>query len=247
MTTALLAVLLCLPAIALGDRDRGERYDDYGENCYEHKGKLKCKGGKGRGQGDYRAESGHAAGGPPPWAPAHGWRRKHQGGGHYAGHDDDYRIHEQDGIRAVVHGKSATVDVGVKSGTCNRKAVGTVLGGLIGGVIGNKTGSGENREVRTVLGAVIGGLIGNRVGRSMDQSDQHCAGQVLEQAPDRHTVRWADEAQQGEYRLTPERTYQADGRYCRDYISEYHGKEGIRRENASACRTEDGAWQKVVM
>ncbi|CAO4145922.1 hypothetical protein [Methylorubrum aminovorans] len=22
-------------------------------------------------------------GGPPPWAPAHGWRRKHEYGGHY--------------------------------------------------------------------------------------------------------------------------------------------------------------------
>ncbi|MBB2963705.1 hypothetical protein [Methylobacterium sp. R2-1] len=30
-----------------------------------------------------RGGRGFHHGGPPPWAPAHGWRRKHEFGGHY--------------------------------------------------------------------------------------------------------------------------------------------------------------------
>jgi surface antigen len=94
---------------------------------------------------------------------------------------------------------------------------------------------------------VVGGLVGHNIGRSMDEADQHCTGQTLEQAPDHHTVHWADGAHKGEYRVTPERTYQADGRYCRDYITEYQGPNGTEREKATACRNHDGAWQKMVM
>jgi hypothetical protein len=40
-------------------------------------GKGGWKGGKhGRAYGHHRGR--HYRGGPPPWAPAHGWRRKHR-------------------------------------------------------------------------------------------------------------------------------------------------------------------------
>lgn len=240
ITALLLTSLIAMPMVAGADPGRDEARGSYGDECYEHKGKMKCRGGKGNSR--------KHAGGPPPWAPAHGWRRKHEGDDErYAMNDDEYIVDEQSGVRAVVHGGSATVDVGIGSGSCNRKTVGTILGGLIGGAIGNRAGDSRNREITTVLGAVIGGVVGHKIGRSMDQADQHCTGQVLEQAPDNHTVRWADEAGKGEYRVTPERTYQSDGRYCRDYITEYQGQNGIERETSSACRTQDGAWRKMVM
>jgi len=122
------------------------------------------------------------------------------------------------------------------------------VGGVVGGVIGNRVGEKENREVATILGVVIGGMVGNRIGRTMDKSDQHCTGQALEQAQDRQTVRWADKAQSGEYRVTPQRTYEADGRYCRDYTTEYQRQDNtIQRDQASACRNEEGAWKRVKM
>jgi surface antigen len=240
ITVLFLTSLFAMPMMAGADRGRDEASASYGDECYEHKGKIKCRSGKGNVR--------QHAGGPPPWAPAHGWRRKQEGGehGNYAGYDD-YYIDEQSGVRTVIHGGSATVDVGISNGSCNRKAVGTVLGGLIGGAIGNRAGDSRNREITTVLGAVIGGLVGHNIGRSMDQADQHCTGQILEQAPDHHTVRWADEAHKGEYRVTPEHTWLDDGRYCRDYLTEYRGENGIEREKGSACRTQDGAWQKIVM
>ncbi len=242
ITALLLTSLLAMPLVADADPGRNEARGSYGEDCYEHKGKVKCRGGKG-----YSRSHG---GGPPPWAPAHGWRRNHEGNDHggYVRQDDDYYVDEHTGVRAVVHeGGSATVDVGISSGSCNRKTVGTVVGGLIGGAIGNRAGDSRNREITTVLGVVIGGLVGHNIGRSMDEADQQCTGQVLEQAPDNQTVRWTDDNQQGEYRVTPERTYESDGRYCRDYITEYQGQNGIEREKSTACRTQDGAWKKMVM
>lgn len=42
----------------------------------------------------------------------------------------------------------------------------TLLGGLVGAVIGNQFGHGSDRKVATVAGAVLGGAVGNQVGRS---------------------------------------------------------------------------------
>lgn len=236
--TAFFFATLMLPGMASADHGRDEARGRYGEACYEHKGKIKCHGHKGKSRH-------HNA--PPPWAPAHGWRRKHDAEyGQYA-RNDGYYIESSRDTRVVVHEGVASVDVGIDRGTCNRETVGTVIGGVVGGVIGNNAGDRHNREITTILGAVIGGLVGHEIGRSMDEADQSCTGQVLEQAPDSHTVHWVDEANRGEYRVTPERTYEADGRYCRDYITEYQSESGIEREKSTACRNQDGAWQKMVM
>lgn len=250
---ALSALMIAPLSSVNADPGRNEAQGGYGDNCYEHKGKMKCRGGKGqgnqaRGGRHAAAGGGQEAGGPPPWAPAHGWRRKHGGGDeHYARADSDYRVVEEKDVRAVVTNGTATVDVGIDHGTCNREAIGTVVGGVIGGVIGNQVGKEGNREAATILGVVVGGVVGNRIGDKMDKADQHCTGQVLEQAPDRKTVHWVDDGGKGEYNITPLRTYKSDGRNCRDYIAEFKGPNGIEREKSSACRTEDGAWKKVVM
>lgn len=250
-----LSALICVPMSVNADPDRDEARGGYGNNCYEHKGKMKCRGGNGNGQGNksrggsYASDDGgQAAGGPPPWAPAHGWRRKQGGGGdRYAQAETDYHVVEEKDVRAVVTNGKATVDVGIDHGTCNREAIGTVLGGVIGGVIGNQVGKDGNREAATILGVVVGGVVGNRIGDKMDKADQHCTGQVLEQAPDRKTVHWVDDGGKGEYKITPLRTYQSDGQNCRDYIAEFQGPNGTEREKSSACRTEDGVWKKVMM
>ena len=42
---------------------------------------------------------------------------------------------------------------------------GTVVGALLGGIIGHQIGGGTGRDIATIGGAVAGGAIGNRVGR----------------------------------------------------------------------------------
>jgi hypothetical protein len=75
---------------------------------------------------------------PPPWAPAHGWRKKHDP--YYAGYS----------------GRQYEADYGVSRGNCNRDEIGAVLGGVAGGVIGSEVGKGDNRPVAIVLGTVVG-------------------------------------------------------------------------------------------
>ena len=55
---------------------------------------------------------------PPPHAPAHGWRKKHDP--YYVGYT----------------GRHWNDDYGVRSGRCDRDRVGTALGAVVGGAIG---------------------------------------------------------------------------------------------------------------
>lgn len=58
------------------------------------------------------------------------------------------------------------------------RAAGTVLGAIVGGVLGNTVGKGDGRKAATVAGAVIGGAVGNNVGRGDDRyyadTERHC-------------------------------------------------------------------------
>lgn len=53
----------------------------------------------------------------------------------------------------------------------DNSGVGTVLGGIAGGIIGNQVGRGDGNTAATVAGAVIGGMVGNRIGQ--DQINQN--------------------------------------------------------------------------
>lgn len=48
------------------------------------------------------------------------------------------------------------------------RAAGTVLGAIVGGVLGNTVGKGDGRTAATVAGAVVGGAVGNNLERSQD-------------------------------------------------------------------------------
>jgi len=50
----------------------------------------------------------------------------------------------------------------------NNGAVGTVIGGVAGGLLGNTIGGGSGRAAATVLGAVGGAVIGNRIAKNRD-------------------------------------------------------------------------------
>ena len=58
------------------------------------------------------------------------------------------------------------------------RGAGTVLGAIVGGVLGNTVGKGDGRTAATVAGAVAGGAIGNNVGGRNDRyyssTETHC-------------------------------------------------------------------------
>src|ERR687896_829519 len=78
---------------------------------------------------------------PPPWAPAHGWRKKNDP--NYVGYT----------------GKKWDRDYGIVEGRCNTAAVGAVLGGVTGAAIGSRA-SADDRPIAIILGTTIGAVIG---------------------------------------------------------------------------------------
>lgn len=157
--------------------------------------------------------------GPPPWAPAHGHRRKGQP------------------VYAAPYG--------INVGSCYREQVGQVIGGVGGAVLGAQIGQGSGRIAAVAGGALLGVLIGGNIGRSMDRVDYACAGQVLEYATDNRTIVWNNPQTGGRYQMTPIRAYQDEGRYCREYTSTASVGGQRQQVYGTACRTPDGSWQIV--
>ncbi|MEJ2688195.1 MAG: RT0821/Lpp0805 family surface protein [Gammaproteobacteria bacterium] len=179
---------------------------------------------------------------PPSWAPAHGYRARHGDTDyhHRRAEDDDRRARGDDEERrdrrdddnrmrlryddrysrlpwSAGHGPSRYI----QQGHCNRAALGTVIGGALGGVVGS-----------------------HAVGRSMDEADQACTGQALEYAPDGQSVQWRNPDTDERYRVTPTRTYEnRRGRYCRQYTSDGYVDGKVRQLHGTACRQPDGTWK----
>jgi surface antigen len=174
---------------------------------------------------------------PPDWAPAHGYRNKHN-----RDYDDRYEYRE------TRHYYDHDHDYGVRSGRCDRTMVGKVLGGVaggaLGGVIGSKVGDGDTMPtiIGAVAGTVIGAIIGDHIARRMDESDMFCTGRALDFAEDRRSVHWLNPDNQVDYIVTPVRTFNDNGERCREFSTRMtYGKQHDSVNNI-ACRQPDGSW-----
>ena len=245
----LLSTVVASPVIA--DPWKDESGHGYQKNKhYKQKHKEKHKN-KQKREYEYEVEykvEGHDQG-PPPWAPAHGYRRKHH-------HDHErteiiVNVPTQQEDRYVEHDSPhvefglASQKIGITSGTCNRETIGAVMGGIVGGVIGNKTSSDKNKTIGTLAGAVIGVVLGKELGRSMDKTDAQCTGQALERARDGQAVVWNNPETGHNYSVTPYKTYQQkDGRYCRKYNATIKDGGKAQQYAEIACRNQDGVWER---
>lgn len=159
--------------------------------------------------------------GPPPWAPAHGWRRQH------------------DPFYVGYAGREWSNDYGVISGRCNTDAVLAAIGAAAGGTIGNRTASEENRAVATVIGAVVGGIVGNAIGDHIDERDRACTGQALELARVGQKVRWANPETGMSYVVKPTRDL-ADR--CREFEFRASGPAPSGPMKLKGCARPGGEW-----
>ena len=73
------------------------------------------------------------------------------------------------------------VPVGTGSGANNdnggRRTVATMIGAVVGGLLGNQVGKGDGRRAATVAGAVAGGVVGNQAAsdsRPQYTTQRHC-------------------------------------------------------------------------
>ncbi|HEY0634706.1 MAG TPA: RT0821/Lpp0805 family surface protein [Gammaproteobacteria bacterium] len=232
-----IAALLLAAQPALADPDKNESGHRQGK--HEKHGDKHAKKGKGHKAARFER------GAPPPWAPAHGYRRDQQAAETPSQVVAATPYNPEFEARAQADSARVSNEVGTSRGTCNRDKIGTVLGAVAGGVIGNRTASEENRTVATVAGVVIGGIVGNTIGKTMDKRDEQCTGQTLERVGDNQTVAWKNSTNGQEYQVTPVRTYsQEGGLYCREYVTRTAG--ATRAETTqNACRHPDGSWRMV--
>jgi surface antigen len=128
-----------------------------------------------------------------------------------------------------------------------RESTGTLLGAGTGALIGSQIGSGEGRLAAVALGTLAGALIGQDVGRTLDRSDlvymQQNTQTSLETIPSNQTSSWNNPGSGNAGSTTPIRTYQSNGRYCREYRQTVviNGRE--EQAYGNACRQADGSWQ----
>lgn len=166
-------------------------------------------------------------GDPPPWAPAHGWRKKNDP--YYTGYS----------------GRRWDRDYGVVEGSCNREAVGAVVGGVVGGAVGSQIGEGSGRQVAIVVGTIAGAVIGAQIGRDLDNADRACMGHALELAGDNRRVRWSNPDTGTIYLLTPVRGFAHNGHSCRKFSLQTTRGGRVETGEGQACQTGDGTWQIV--
>ena len=67
-------------------------------------------------------------------------------------------------VRCYDCGRVIQVETNITQGD-NHQVAGTILGGVVGGLLGNQVGGGRGRTLATVAGAVGGGYAGNRLGQ----------------------------------------------------------------------------------
>lgn len=199
-------------------RGGGYKYESRYGNCkYEYKS----------GRHGYKEErkcgpGARFAGGPPPWAPAHGYRAKRGGPG------------------------VAQLPLDLEAGRCNRELLGSLLGAAAGGAIGSQIGDGRGQLAAVAGGTLLGFLVGGSIGRTMDEVDQHCIGQALEHAPDGQPIVWQDPQGGAQYQVEPLQTFQrSDGRYCREYTTTAVVNGRPQQVYGTACRQPDGSWELV--
>lgn len=136
-------------------------------------------------------------------------------------------------------------DFGIPDGTCNKRAIGAVLGGAIGGVIGAQVGDGASRHIAILIGAAAGTLIGQHIGRTMDEADRACVGEALEKAGDNRTVAWASDDGSTTYRVTPLASRPNTDPECRMFQLEAKTAGGSSTSKANACRDPGGTWRVI--
>jgi len=197
-----------------------------GASADGNKTKIKIKTGKPK-HAETIVRGGH--GGPPPWAPAHGYRRK-------AGHGHRYLFNSID------FGRAPSFDLG----GCNRDVIGMLMGAAAGGYVGSNIGDGSGRLAAVGVGVLLGGLLGQEFGDSLNRTDPGCMGRFMETTPDYQTVQWQNPDTGSRYNLMPSETYQDEsGKYCREYQSEATVNGQVQQTYGTACRQPDGQWKLV--
>lgn len=128
-----------------------------------------------------------------------------------------------------------------------KQAIGTIGGGALGAWAGSTIGGGRGRTVATAVGAVTGALVGGYVGQQLDRADkeraERTAQSTLESSPIGRAGQWRNPDTGNCGTITPTRTYQSSGMYCREFTQAITIAGRTQQGFGTACRQPDGTWQ----
>ena len=127
----------------------------------------------------------------------------------------------------------------------NNEGVGTVSGGVIGGLLGSQFGGGSGRVMAAAGGALLGAYLGGQIGKSMDKVDRMEMQRALETAPTGRAVAWSNPDTGNSYTVKPVKTYYQSQQPCREYITKAIIGGKNEQIYGKACRQGDGSWRVV--
>jgi len=125
----------------------------------------------------------------------------------------------------------------------------TTIGALGGAAAGGLIGAAAGGSPAAIAGGVIlGGLLGGAVGNALDQRDKEMAMKEaqysLEHSKVGNSSQWQNPDSGNSGTFTPTRTYQTEsGQYCREYTQEILVAGEKHESYGTACRQPDGTWQ----
>lgn len=127
----------------------------------------------------------------------------------------------------------------------NNEGVGTISGGVIGGLLGSQFGGGSGKVMAAAGGALLGAYLGGQIGKTMDKVDRMEMQRALETAPTGRAVVWSNPDNGNRYTVQPTRTYYRDQQPCREYITKALIGGKTQQIYGKACRQADGSWRVV--
>jgi len=125
-----------------------------------------------------------------------------------------------------------------------KAAIGGLGGATVGGLIAAAAGGGGAGIAAGVIGgALLGGLVGNYLDDRDKKMAADSANRALESAPSGQSVAWHNPDSGHSGTVTPVRTYQSGGTYCREYQQTVTIDGKPQQSYGTACRQPDGSWK----
>ena len=123
------------------------------------------------------------------------------------------------------------------------EGVGTISGGVIGGLLGSQFGGGSGKVMAAAGGALLGAYLGGQIGKTMDRQDRMEMQRALETAPTGRAIVWSNPDTGNRYTVQPTRTYYHAQQPCREYITKAIIGGKPEQIYGKACRQADGSWR----
>src|SRR6516225_10158712 len=83
-----------------------------------------------------------------------------------------------------------------------KQGAGTVVGAILGGVLGHQIGSGSGQTAATIGGVILGGVAGNAIGKHMDEEDCRRMAQALNNNAAGQSSSWTNTTSGASYTVT---------------------------------------------